>query len=213
MILNEHIKNPYTKNGKTLLFTCQDKRSLDILEKTGLFLNKRIYIEEHLAGISSLMLKCYDWFIKESSKRIKKPDYADYHIWCSVSAKSCMRPEEGNVAYILEVPNEEILYFSGFKWDYVLNLHYVPENEADLAAYEEDIKQKGFKNSYEFINGRYSRMFSDEEKRVRDSWLRVFDIDDWNVFDVQANIWHIKKEWVKQVIRPGERIPEHFVLD
>ena len=95
----------------------------------------------------------------------------------------------------------------------MLNLHYVPENEADLAAYEEDIKQKGFKNSYEFINGRYSRMFSDEEKRVRDSWLRVFDIDDWNIFDVQANIWHIKKEWVKQVIRPGERIPKHFVLD
>jgi len=108
----KHKKNPYTKNGKTLLFTCQDKRSLDILEKTGLFLNKRIYIEEHLAGISSLMLKCYDWFIKESSKRIKKPDYADYHIWCSVSAKSCMRPEEGDVAYILEVPDEEILYFS-----------------------------------------------------------------------------------------------------
>ena len=56
-------------------------------------------------------------------------------------------------------------------------------------------------------------MFSDEEKRVRDSWLRVFDIDDWNVFDVQANIWHIKKEWVKQVIRPGERILKRFVLD
>ena len=213
MLQEKSVNNPYSKNGKTILFTCQDKRSLGILEKTGLFLNKRVYIEEHFAGISQLMLKAYDWFIKESSKRIKKPDYADYHIWCSVSAKSCMRPEEGEAAYVLEVPNEEILYFSGLKWDYVLNLHYVPKDEADLAAYEEDIRRRGFKNSYEFINGRYARMFPDEERRITDSWLRIFDIDEWNIFEVQANIWQIKREWVKHVIGPGERIPEHFVLD
>lgn len=211
--MNEHIKNPYSKNGKTILFTCQDKRSESILNREGRFVNKRIYIEEHLTGVSSLMLKCYDWFVKESAKRIYKPKDVEYQIWCSVSAKSCMRAEEGEVTYVLEVPDEEILYFSGLKWDYVLNLHYIPKDEQDAAAYEEAIKQKGFKNSYEFIDGRYARMYPEEENRVRDSWTRVFNIDEWNIFEVQANIWHIKKEWVKCILQHREQIPSEFVLD
>lgn len=33
--------NPYTKNGKILLFTSQDARSLETIEKEGRFFNKK----------------------------------------------------------------------------------------------------------------------------------------------------------------------------
>ena len=56
-------------------------------------------------------------------------------------------------------------------------------------------------------------MYPDEVKRIKDSWSRVFDIERWNVFDVQANIWHIKKEWVKCIIKPGEQIPKEYIMD
>lgn len=124
-----------------------------------------------------------------------------------------MRPYEGEVAYVLEVPNEEIIYFDGLKWDYVLNLHYVPTNDDDLEKYRAEIKAKGYKNSFEFIQGRYARQYPLEEKRIKDSWVRVFDVDSWNIFGVQANIWEIKKEWIKHIVRPGESIPEEYILD
>ncbi|WP_253730197.1 DUF3841 domain-containing protein [Treponema sp. OMZ 790] len=40
-----------------------------------------------------------------------------------------------------------------------------------------------------------------------DSWTRIFDIDEWNIFKVQANIWQIKKEWIKTIVNIGEPIP------
>ena len=38
------MKNPYSKNGKSLLFTCQNIKSLSIIEKDGRFINKKEYI-------------------------------------------------------------------------------------------------------------------------------------------------------------------------
>lgn len=205
--------NPYSRNGKTLLFTSQDERSLKVLEEKGRFINRKIYIKEHMEDISPLILMCYDWFVDAAKERVRKPDDVEYQIWCSVSARNCMRPYEGEVAYVLEVPNEEIIYFDGLKWDYVLNLHYVPTNDDDLEKYRAEIKAKGYKNSFEFIQGRYARQYPLEEKRIKDSWVRVFDVDSWNIFGVQANIWEIKKEWIKHIVRPGESIPEEYILD
>lgn len=211
--MNSKLVNPYTMGDKTLLFTSQDARSLEIIEKEGRFINKREYIESHMEDISPLILSCYDWFVKEAQKRVNKPDDVNYQIWCSVSARNCMRPYEGEVAYVLEVPNDKIMYFEGSKWDYVLNLHYVPNDDEDLKRYQTDIRSKGFNNSFEFLQGRYARMYPMEEKKIRDSWIRVFDVKEWNIFSVQANIWEIRKEWIKCIIRPGESIPKEYRMD
>lgn len=205
--------NPYSKYGKTILFTTQSIKSLKIIEETGRFINKKEYIVEHFDDISPFFIKCYDWFVSEASKRTNKPEDVKYHIWCSVSARNCMRPYDDEVGYVIEVPNEEIIFFSGLKWDYVLNLHYVPRNNDDLEKYRKEMKDKGFKNTFEFIEGRYARMFPMEEKRIKDSWTRIFDIDEWNIFDIQANIWQIKKEWIKHIIMPGESIPKEYIMD
>ena len=49
-------------------------------------------------------------------------------------------------------------------------------------------------------------MYPEIEKKIRDSWVRIFDINNWSDFIVQANIWQIKKEWVLRIIKPGESI-------
>ena len=211
--MNNKFKNPYSRNGKTILFTTQDKKSWDILNETGRFINKKQYIRNHFEDISEHFIKSYDWFVKEASKRTQKPSDVEYQIWCSVSARNCMRPSEGEICYIIEVPDDEIMYFSGMKWDYVLNLHYVPINDEDLASYQKEIKEKGFNNSYEFIEGRYSRMFPKEVEKIKASWPRIFDIDEWNIFDAQANIWQIKKEWIKSIVEVGDRIADEYILD
>ncbi len=204
------MKNPNLKNGKAILFTCQNKKSLDELEKEGRFTNKRKYINEHLEDVAPMILKVYDWFVDAASKRVKKPEDVEYQVWCAVSASACMKPEKNEVVYILEVPDEEVIYFSSLKWDYILNYHYVPENEKDLERYTKEIEAKGFANTYEFLVGRYAGKYPTEEREIRESWSRVFDIPKWNPLEVQANLWEIKKEWVKKILRLGEPMPDEY---
>lgn len=204
------MKNPYSRNGKTVLFTCQNKKTLDIIEKTGKFSNKKIYIQEKFGDIAETILKSYDWFVYAADRRVRKPADVEYQIWCTASSKTSIKPEEDEVLYILEVPDEEIIFFNCFRWDYVLNLHYLPEDDEDLKKYQMEMKEKGFSNTYEFINGKYSGMFPLEVKRIRESWNRVFEITEWNDFEIQANIWEIKKEWIKAIVRHGENIPEKY---
>ena len=206
------MKNPNSKNGKSILFTCQNAKSFDILERDGRFINKKEYIQEHLEDVAPMILKSYDWFVSAASKRIKKPDDVQYQIWCAVGDEVCMKPIETELVYILEVPDKEIIYFNSYKWDYVINHHYVPENNEDLKKYEQEMEAKGFANTYEILTGRYAGKFPLEERKIKDSWERVFDIDNWNVRQVQANLWEIKKEWVKRILKPGDPMLEEYYI-
>ena len=207
------MKNPNSRNGKALLFTCQNKKSLNDLNEKGRFINKKEYIYERLTGIASGIIKSYDWFVAAAAKRVKKSEDVEYQIWCTVSSEVCMKPIEGEIVYILEVPDEEIIYFNSFKWDYVINNHYVPHNQEDFDKYMEEMEKKGFSNTYEFIGGKYAGKFPLEERKIRESWIRVFDIDEWNPRIIQANLWEIKKEWVKHILKPGESMPEKYKTD
>ena len=204
------MKNPNSRNGKTLLYTCQNEKSLSILERDGRFINKKEYIYERLSGIAPSILKAYDWFVAAAEKRVKKPEDVEYQIWCTVSPDICMKPIEGELVYILEVPDEEIIYFNSFKWDYVINHHYVPQNKEDLNRYMEEMEKKGFSNTYEFVVGKYAGKFPLEERKIRESWKRVFDIDEWDPRIIQANLWEIKREWVKYILKPGDPMPQDY---
>lgn len=56
-----------------------------------------------------------------------------------------LRPIEGTVVYVLEVKENEIVYFDSFKWDLVLNHLYIPKDEEDLKQYQEELEQKASK--------------------------------------------------------------------
>ena len=206
------MKNPNSRNGKSILFTCQNNKSLDILKRDGRFINKKEYITKHLEGIAPTILKAYDWFVAVASKRIRKPEDVQYQIWCVTDFRICMKPIENEIIYVLEVPDEEIIYFNSFKWDYIINYHYVPENKEDLEKYIREMEAKGFSNTYEFLMGRYAGKFPLEERKIKDSWYRIFDIEEWNSREIQANLWEIKKEWVKCILKPDGTIPEKYCI-
>ena len=165
---------------------------------------------KHLEGIAPTILKAYDWFVSAASKRIEKPEDVQYQIWCVTDFSICMKPIENEIIYVLEVPDEKIIYFNSFKWDYIINYHYVPENKEDLEKYIREMETKGFSNTYEFLVGRYAGKFPLEERKIKDSWYRIFDIEEWNSREIQANLWEIKKEWVKCILKPGDTILEEY---
>lgn len=186
------------------LYTRQNDKTLAQLERDGRIINSRTYVRLHFGDMAEHYLQSYDWFTQEAAKRVKKPDDVQASIWCSISAENCLKPIEGTVVYVLEVPESEVIYFDEGKWDYVLNRIYIPLDEADRAKYDAHLKALGIPSRFDVMQGRCRGMYPQEEQKIVESWQRVFTIDNWTIFNVCGNIWEIRKEWVKQIVRPGE---------
>lgn len=181
------------------LWTRQDIRSLEQLEKDGVYRVKEEYIAEQFGIITDYYLKLYKWFVDYASNMVEKPEEVTYPIWCAVDERNMLRPIKDTVVYELEVEKSKVIYFDGSKWDYVLNHIYVPKDKSDEIRYKNEIESKGFDNIFSFIDGKYSH-YSLERDRVVNSWYRVFEIDEWNIFKVQGNIWEIHPEMIKNIL-------------
>lgn len=84
-------------------------------------------------SITALMWRCISETLRRSLWRATiglrkrrqsacpKPEDVHAPIWCSISPDNCLKPIEGTVVYILEVPEDKVMYFDDVKWDYVLN--------------------------------------------------------------------------------------------
>lgn len=186
--------------SKVTLWTRQDIKSLENLKTNGVIRIKEKHLEEKFNIISDYIIKLYSWFVSAADKRVPKPADVEYPIWCSVSKENMLRPTEDTVVYVLEVDKSEVVYFDGTKWDYVLNHLYIPKDAADEAAYIRDMETKGHKNLFSFIDEKTAHFYPAERKQVMDSWERIFEIDAWNIFKVQANIWEIRPEMIREIL-------------
>ena len=45
-----------------------------------------------------------------------------------------------------------------------------------------------------------AHFYPQERKKVMDSWHRVFKTDQWDIFRIQANIWEIRPEMIRDVL-------------
>ncbi len=191
---------------KVKLFTKQNEKTLSQLERNGRFVNNRTYVELHLGDIAPYFVTKYDWLTRQAARWLPKPDDVRAPIWCAVSPRSCMRPEEGSLVYCLEVPRDKIIFFDNFKWDYVLNQLYLPKDEQDAQDYKRHLESIGVKSRFDFSKDRYRNLFPDEIRRIEESWIRIFELEEWNIWNVCANIWEIRQEWVTDIIRFGEEV-------
>jgi hypothetical protein len=150
--------------------------------------------------ISEYIIKLYQWFVKAADARVPKPKEVEFPIWCSISEENMLRPTEDSVVYVLEVDPSEIIYFDGQKWDYVLNHLYIPKDEADEAAYKKEMARRGHTNLFVFLDESTTHFYPLERKQVMDSWHRIFEIDQWDIFRIQANLWEIRPEMIVDVL-------------
>ncbi|SHE48848.1 protein of unknown function [Tissierella praeacuta DSM 18095] len=192
--------NSERDSKKVTLWTRQNIKSLDEIKEKGRYKVERKYIEQQFEDIAEHYIKLYEWFVNKASKIITKPDDVEFPVWCSISEENMLKPIEDTVVYVLEVEESEVIYFDGRKWDYVLNHLYIPKDIEDEKVYMADMERKGFKDLFSFIDGKYSSFYPLEKKRIMDSWMRVFEIDEWNIFNVQANIWDIRKDMISDIL-------------
>jgi hypothetical protein len=195
------MENIIKDSGKVILWTRQDIRSLKELEKNGVIRITEDNLIEKFDLISDHIIYLYKWFVDAAKEIVPKPEDVEFPIWCSISEEYMLRPTTDQVVYVLEVDRSEIIYFDGLKWDYVLNHHYVPKDENDEQEYARDIESKGYKNSFSFVDEKTAHFYPEERKRVMDSWMRVFETDIWDKFRIQANIWEIRLDMIKEIIK------------
>lgn len=188
------------QTSKVKLWTRQDIKSLDELKNNGVIRINRSHLNEKFDLISDYVVNLYEWFVEAANARLPKPASVEFPIWCSISEENMLWPTVDTVVYVLEVDASEVIYFDGGKWDYVLNHLYVPVDAADEAAYQREMAARGHKNLFSFIDSKTAHLYPEERQQVVDSWIRVFDIDDWNIFRVQANLWEIRPEMVVEVL-------------
>ncbi|HBD63278.1 MAG TPA: hypothetical protein DC038_02460 [Clostridiales bacterium] len=188
------------KSDKVTLWTRQHIDSLKELEVEGAIRTKREHLQEKFEEITDYIVYLYKWFVNAAEKMVPKSADIEFPVWCSISEENMLRPTEDQVVYVLEVDKSDIIYFDGMKWDYVLNHHYIPKDEADAYEYARELESKGFSNSFSFINEKTAHFYPEERKKVMDSWHRVFETDQWDIFRIQANIWEIRPEMIKEIL-------------
>ncbi|MDO4671056.1 MAG: DUF3841 domain-containing protein [Aerococcus sp.] len=188
------------------LYTRQHKHSLYELERCGRIINKEIYVRLHMAKDADYFSERYRIFVQMAEKRLPRPADSDYPIWCGISKQTALVPDEEQVLYCLNVPDDHLILFDGLKWDYVLNYLYVPLNDADNATFQQDVKALGVSDSFQFFYGRYAHLFPAMEERIANSWERIFTIDSMSPIRTQANLWEIRQEWIEAIIHPGESL-------
>ncbi len=184
---------------KSTIWTRQNVKSLDDLKNNGVYRVKRQYIEEQFRDIAPFYINLYKWFVHAAKRKILVPEGVEFPIWCSVSLEGMLSPIENTIAYELEVDSSEVIYFDGNKWDHVLNHWYIPKNKIDAEHYAERMQKLGLEETTSFIEGKYSNFYPMEKKIVMESWYRIFDIDNWNMYTTQANIWEIRPDMVKNI--------------
>ncbi len=197
--------------GKVILYTRQSDKTLNQLNEEGRFYPTKSKVSDYFGEIvNEHILGCYTWLANELETRLSKPEYAELPIWCAVRKEDSFLPIPGTVLYVLAVEKKDLIYFDDLKWDYTLNHMYLPESKADEESFKKHLSKLGLKGSYEIFEPMYRGRLPKEEKQVRESWKRIFDIDDFGSPLVRAFLWEINKSQVLQVIREGE---EHLIKE
>lgn len=186
---------------KVTLWTRQDQRFLDVIEKEGVFHTKREYIIEKNDTLSDYYLTLYDWFVAEADRRVPRPEGAQYPIWCSISDEYMLRGAHGNVLLELSIDKDKILYFNSLKWDLVLNHTYIAKDKEDAERFAQKLSDHGIRNSFSFLSDVNQRFYPELTREVKESWKRIFDVDleRMDAFEIQANIWEIRREDIVSV--------------
>ena len=192
--------NSQNVSNKVTLWTRQDIKSLNEIREYGIHRIKKEYIVQQFDDIAEHYIQAYNWFVNVASKIVSKPTEVTFPIWCSISERNMLRPIVNTVVYVLEVDESEVIYFDGGKWDYVLNHHYIPKDMDDAKIYAQEMNKRGFQDTFSFIEGKYSHFYPLEKREVMESWIRIFNIENFKLPSVQANIWEIREDMIKNII-------------
>ncbi|MCR6546411.1 DUF3841 domain-containing protein [Dehalobacterium formicoaceticum] len=184
---------------KLKMYTTQDSRVLKEIEETGVYRATLGSIRRKYDTISDLYLKVYKWLSHAADSIVSRPEGVEFPIWTAFNQEGSFGLMEGQVRLELEVEREHVIIFDSGKWDYILNLWYIPLDSKDNEAYEQKLEVMGIKNKSSIYMTNFYPIL---KREVEQSWQRLFDPEIIISGSNQAVIWEIRSEWIKNTIFP-----------
>jgi hypothetical protein len=183
---------------KIELWTQQSKKVKDLLFKQQRLTVKKRYIEQKYGSEAKIFLKAYDFFVKEAKKIVAKPEAAEYPFWAAADPETAFSGG-GGILIRLQVPKVKVVFFDKKKWNQILNLSYIADDQEDLNRHQKTLKKYGITDDSEII---LSPHYPVLKNKIKQSWKKLFEskIDGFNSKKKGAALWELRSEWVKEVI-------------
>ncbi|MGO1372096.1 MAG: DUF3841 domain-containing protein [Senegalia sp. (in: firmicutes)] len=182
-----------------IVWTKQNENVVKELEKTGRYIAKKEYILKDLDKHAYLVLEVYDWLVNNTPNASEKPHDAEYPIWVSLKKNTTMLPSPGTVILKLKVDTSLVTMINIDKWGTMLNYSYIPKDKQDAKIHRQILEKYGVHSD---TKAYMSQFYPQIKRKIIDSWSRLFD-DSIILGNDQkyGNIWEVRKEWVRQIIR------------
>lgn len=179
-----------------LLWTRQEQRVLEVLEKGEVYSVHKAYVDAKYQEVSWSMQTAYGFFIRKMAELIPPLQGEESPVWLHGSPEATGVFSEAPL-FELEVPKEECLFFDRRKWNYVLNLEYIAECDEDADEFKMKLEAQGITHSSMLFRTPYYPLL---KREIIKSWDRLFDLDIPEKGFLQAAVWHIKPNWIQAVI-------------
>jgi hypothetical protein len=179
-------------NEKITLWTSQSKIVLDTLNEKGVYHVKKDFILNKYEDVSHIFLEAYNYFISKAKDIVPIPEGSEYPIWLFTDLRYVDKHEDNYILKI-KVDRNKVILFDMEKWNRILNLSYIPENQEDARKHAELLEKYGINNETDvYLKSYYPHL----KLKVRSSWDRLFDENIVLSPYKQAALWEIRKEWV-----------------
>ena len=135
---------------------------------------------------------------KEAEKIVEKPEDAEYPFWAAADPETALSGG-GGVLLKLKVPEERIIFFDKKKWNQILNLSYIADNQKDLNQHRDNLKKLGITDDSEVM---LSPHYPVLKNKIKQSWQKLFEAknDGFNPKRKGAALWELRSRWVEEVI-------------
>ena len=186
------------------VWTRQDKRILSVIEREGIYYCQPQYIESKMENFSNYYKQLYQWYVARAEKIVPRPNpNIKYPIWVSVDEEMQLQPVDGSIILELEIDEKNLIVTDSEKWGYVVNFLYLPLNQEDLKAHDDELKRYGIGNESALIMGDKGNFYPLLKQKIQKSWNRLFE--NYTLSNVrQGTIWAIHKKDIVRVIGGGD---------
>ncbi|MFW5736767.1 MAG: DUF3841 domain-containing protein [Halanaerobium sp.] len=183
---------------KIEIWTQQSKKVRELLFKEQRLTVKKRYIKQKYGSEAEIFLKAYDFFVKEAKKIVEKPKDAEYPFWAAADSQTALSGGSGFLIK-LKVPKEKIIFFDKKKWNQILNLSYLADDQKDLNKHKRTLKDYGVNDDSEVILSPHYPLL---KNKIIKSWQKLFEgkNEGFTTKKRGAAIWELRTEWIEEIV-------------
>jgi hypothetical protein len=179
------------------LWTQQSEKVKNLLFEQQRLTVKKRYIEQKYGSEAEIFLKAYNFFVKEAKRIVEKPEEAEYPFWAAADPQTALSGGSGFLIK-LKAPQEMIIFFNKNKWNKILNLSYIADDQEDLNKHKKTLEKYGVTDDSEIV---LSPHYPVLKNKIIESWQKLFEGENEGFTSEKkgAAIWELRKEWVEEI--------------